>query len=57
MFCKFCGNEIAENSKFCNFCGKAVEENSVEQTPVKKNDTIANSEYSDTKNITTPMAK
>ena len=25
MFCKNCGNEIANNIKFCNMCGKSVD--------------------------------
>jgi hypothetical protein len=24
MYCKFCGKEIADNSKFCQYCGKSV---------------------------------
>ena len=24
MFCKYCGNEIAENTKFCTKCGKII---------------------------------
>ena len=25
MFCKHCGNQIADNSKFCPICGKALD--------------------------------
>lgn len=25
MFCKYCGKEIADESKFCSSCGKALE--------------------------------
>lgn len=24
MFCKYCGNEVAENTKFCTKCGKSI---------------------------------
>ena len=24
MFCKYCGNEVAENTKFCTKCGKPI---------------------------------
>lgn len=24
MFCKYCGNEIADNSKFCTNCGNEI---------------------------------
>ena len=24
MFCKYCGNEIADNSKFCPKCGNEI---------------------------------
>lgn len=26
MYCKYCGNELADNSAFCNICGKKIEE-------------------------------
>ena len=26
MYCKYCGKEIADDSKFCKYCGKVVEE-------------------------------
>ena len=28
MFCKYCGKEIADDSRFCKFCGKSVFEDS-----------------------------
>lgn len=27
MFCKYCGTQIAENSRFCSNCGKTIDEN------------------------------
>lgn len=24
MFCKYCGNEVSENTKFCTKCGKMI---------------------------------
>ncbi len=27
MFCKYCGNELGNNSKFCSTCGKQIDEN------------------------------
>lgn len=24
MFCKYCGNEVAENTRFCTKCGKPI---------------------------------
>lgn len=27
MFCKYCGNQVEDNSKFCRACGKNLESN------------------------------
>lgn len=32
MFCRFCGREMADESRFCRFCGKALEEGA-QKTP------------------------
>lgn len=40
MYCKNCGNQIADNSKFCNVCGAVVSE---EQTQGKKPSRSSNS--------------
>ena len=29
MYCKYCGNQLSENSKFCTQCGSLVEENTL----------------------------
>lgn len=26
MYCKFCGNEIADESRFCKYCGRRIED-------------------------------
>ena len=36
MYCKYCGNQIDDNSKFCNSCGKLLVEQ-VENGSVKSN--------------------
>ena len=36
MFCKYCGNEIEDNSIFCSKCGKSVRETEIEiKTEIK----------------------
>ena len=36
MFCRYCGQEIEDNSKFCNKCGKSVDaKNAVEKGEIK----------------------
>ncbi len=37
MFCKHCGQQIADNSKFCSVCGKSLVDPN-ESTPTKLND-------------------
>ena len=37
MLCKFCGNEIEENSVFCAECGKPVENSQAEEPVVEDN--------------------
>ena len=37
MYCKYCGNEIEDNSKFCKNCGKnLIEDKPKENTEQKK---------------------
>ncbi len=45
MFCKYCGNEIADNSRFCPKCGNEIysgsklsNDNDVEQKKNLEND-------------------
>lgn len=33
MFCKYCGRQIADDSKFCEFCGNLVQRSVEEPTP------------------------
>ncbi|MBE6807412.1 MAG: zinc ribbon domain-containing protein [Ruminococcaceae bacterium] len=36
MFCKNCGQEVAENARFCASCGTAIPENNVSATIINK---------------------
>ncbi len=39
MFCKKCGNELADGAKFCTGCGAPVETAAVEETTVLQSET------------------
>lgn len=34
MFCKYCGNQLKEDSKFCENCGAEVNQHAASATPV-----------------------
>ena len=41
MFCKHCGNQIADNSKFCSICGKTLNDSNAVPGMGKKNSFVS----------------
>ena len=37
MFCRYCGNKIADDAKFCPVCGQPVKMTAKASTPVSDN--------------------
>ena len=59
-FCKYCGNQLEEESKFCTKCGKSIEDNQNVENNVSENDTVNNvtnstTTVNDTQNVNTDM--
>ncbi len=36
MYCKYCGNQIPDNSTFCAFCGKPINNNGIETPKIER---------------------
>ena len=49
MYCKYCGRQIADDSKFCEFCGELVQKTPVVETaPVDSAESIGEPIVKDT---------
>lgn len=42
MYCKYCGKEIADDSRFCNYCGSEQELNEIKEALQRTIDSVSN---------------
>lgn len=44
MYCKYCGKQIADNSKFCQHCGGVQDDNSSQSTQTDSQSTVSHNQ-------------